>query len=77
MPRYFFHLVKGSEIVAQDVTGQVHANDYAAQQVAQRGDGLIPSRTLPPDSLKQYRIQVLDEAGRTIVTVPLSKIRAA
>ncbi len=31
MPRYFFHLVKGSKIVARDVTGQVCANDQAAQ----------------------------------------------
>jgi hypothetical protein len=77
MPRYFFHLVKGSEIIAHDEAGQVCVNDYAAQQLAQRGDGLIWSRTLPSGLVKHYHIQVLNEAGQTIITVPLSKLKTA
>jgi len=77
MPRYLFHLVKGSEIIAQDGTGHDCANDQAALQFAQRGDGLVVLRAPPPDSLKQYHIQVVNQAGQSITTVPLSKIRAA
>jgi hypothetical protein len=77
MPRYFFHLVKGSEIIAQDATGHDCANDQAALQFAQRGDGLVVLRAPPPGPLKQYRIQVLNQAGQSLFTVPLSKIRAA
>jgi hypothetical protein len=77
MPRYFFHFVKGSEIIAHDATGHQCNNDQAALQFAQRGDGLAVSRAPPPGSLKQYHIQVVNEAGQITATVPLSKIQAA
>jgi len=61
MPRYFFHLVKGSKIVARDVTGQVCANDQAAQKLARRGGGFSTLNSLPSDLSKHYHIQVLNE----------------
>jgi hypothetical protein len=77
MPRYFFHLVKQSEIIAQDASGHECANDQAALQFAQQGDGLVVLRAPPPGSLKHYHIQVLNQAGQSLFTVPLSKIRSA
>jgi hypothetical protein len=77
MPLYFFHLVKDSEVVVQDVTGHECANDQDAQQFALRGDGLIVLRAPPPGPLKQYQIQVLNEAGQVTAMVPLAKVRTA
>ena len=77
MPHYFFHLVKGSEIIAHDATGHECANDQAALQFAQHGDGLVVLRAPPPSPLKQFHIQVLNEAGQSISTIPLAKVRAA
>jgi hypothetical protein len=77
MPRYFFHLVKGSEIIAHDMSGYDCTNDQAALKFAKQGDGLVVLTTSPPGPLKQYQIQVLNEAGQVIFTIPLSEIRAA
>lgn len=77
MPRFFFHLTKGSRIVVRDTTGHDCANDQEALRFARRGDGLVVLRTPPPAPLKQYRIQVVDEAGYPIGTVLLSDIRLA
>jgi hypothetical protein len=77
MALYFFHLVKDSEVVVQDVTGHECANDQDAQQFALRGDGLIVLRAPPPGPLKQYQIQVLNEAGQVTAMVPLAKVGAA
>ncbi len=77
MPLYFFHLVKDSDVVVQDVTGHECANDRDAQQFALRGDGLIVLRAPPPGPLKQYQIQVLNEAGQVTAMVPLATVRTA
>jgi hypothetical protein len=74
IPRYFFHLVKGSTMIARDVTGEECANDQAAQKLARGGNGLVALGMLSSDLLKQYHIQVLDEAGQIIVTVPFSAL---
>jgi nitrogenase molybdenum-iron protein alpha/beta subunit len=70
MPRYFFHLVKGSKIAGHEC-----ANDHAAQKLARQGDGFSSLDTLPSDVSKHYHIQVLNEAGQTVVTVPFSDLR--
>jgi hypothetical protein len=76
MPRYFFHHVKGSEIIAHDATGHECTTDQAALQFARTGDGLVVLETPPSSPLKQYHIQVLNEAEQSIFTVPLSEIRS-
>jgi hypothetical protein len=75
MPRYFFHLVKGSKIIAHDATGHECANDQAAQKLARRGNGFSTFNTLPSDVSKHFHIQVLNEGGQTVVTVPFSDLR--
>jgi hypothetical protein len=55
------------------VTGHECANDHAAQQHAQKGDNLIAARDVAVASLKGYCIQVTNEIGKTLFTVPLSK----
>ncbi|WP_114188958.1 DUF6894 family protein [Microvirga aerophila] len=77
MPRYFFHLVKGSKMIARDATGDVCANDHAAQKLARGGNGLVALGLLPSGLMRQYHIQVLNEAGQTVVTVPFSDLRVA
>ena len=75
MPRYFFHLVKGCKVIAHDATGHACANDQAAQKLARQGDGFSTFNSLPSDVSKHFHIQVLNEAGQTVVTVPFSDLR--
>jgi hypothetical protein len=79
MPRYFFHLAKAKsgEIVVDDVTGHECADDHAARQHAHKGDNLIAARDVAVVSLKEYCIQVTNESGKVLFTVPLSKLSPA
>ncbi len=75
MPRYFFHLVKESEIIAHDMTGHEFPDDRAARQHAQAGDDLIAARDLAAASLKEHSFQVANEAGQVLFTVPLPRLK--
>lgn len=75
MPDYFFHLVKGPEVITHDATGHVCANDHAAQKLARQGDGFSRFQTLPSDVSKHYHVQVVNEAGQILATVPFSHLK--
>jgi len=72
MPRYYFHLYQGSQLIAHDETGYNCPNDAEARQFAQLSKGLV---TLDPflSSGREYRFEVVNEAGRSIFRLPVSQ----
>jgi hypothetical protein len=70
MPYYYFHLCKGSHVVAYDMKGHECENDEAALQQAQdRGSLVIPNSPIARVS-DYYEIQVKNEMGKDIAPLP-------
>jgi hypothetical protein len=76
MPRYYFHLYQGSQLIAQDETGYECPNDEEARQFARLSKGLV---ALDPflSGWPEYRFEVVNEAGRSVFRLPLSKQRSS
>src|SRR5918993_3640367 len=76
MPRYYFHLYQGSQLIAQDETGYECPNDEAARQFARLSKGLV---ALDPflSGWPEYRFEVLNEAGRSVFRLPIPKQRTS
>lgn len=73
MPHYYFHLCKGSHIIAHDMVGHAFENDEAACQHARSGDGLAKFGPAVRGFLKRYELKVIDEAGKDILLFSLMK----
>ncbi len=76
MPRYYFHLYQGSHLIAQDEAGYDCPNDEAARQFAQLSKGLVALDPFLANG-QEHRFEVVDEAGRSVFGLPVSKPRAA
>ena len=72
MPRYYFHLYQGSQLIAQDELGYECPNDEEARQFARLSKGLV---ALDPflSSGRGYRFEVVNDAGRSVFRLPVSK----
>ena len=72
MPRYYFHLYQGSQLIAQDESGYECPNDEEARQFARLSKGLV---ALDPflSSGREYRLEVVNDAGRSVFTLPVSQ----
>jgi hypothetical protein len=72
MPRYYFHLYQGSQLIAQDETGYECPNDEEARQFARLSRGLV---ALDPilSSGREYRLEVVNDAGRSVYRLPVSQ----
>ena len=72
MPRYYFHLYQGSQLIARDESGYECPNDEEARQFARLSKGLV---ALDPflSGWPEYRFEVLNEAGRTVFRLPVSQ----
>jgi hypothetical protein len=73
MPRYFFHLRDGAALLEDDGESQDFANLEAARLEAIEGARQILSEAAlsgRAGSLHQ-QIEVVDEAGRTVVIMPI------
>ena len=70
MPRYYFHLFQGSQLIAQDETGYECPNDEEARQFARLSKGLV---TLDPflSSGREYRLEVFNVVGRSVFRLPI------
>jgi hypothetical protein len=77
VPRYFFHIVKGSEVLACDMTGRECSDDQAARRHAQSSDGASAFWSEVANLLRIYHLQVRNEAGKVIFKFPLAGVRAA
>lgn len=73
MPHYYFHLCKGSHIVAHDMVGHSFKNDEAACQHARGGGGLVKVGPAMPGFLKRYELKVVDEAGKDVLLFSLTQ----
>ena len=76
MPRYYFHLYQGSQLIAQDEAGYECPNDEEARQFARLSKGLV---ALDPflSGWPEYRFEVVNEAGRSVFRLPVSKQRSS
>jgi hypothetical protein len=76
MPRYYFNLCQGSETISHDAIGYECPNDEAARQFARLSKGFV---ALDPflSTWPEHRFEVIDEAGRSVFTLPVSKPRIA
>jgi CRP-like cAMP-binding protein len=76
MPYYYFHLCKGSQVVAYDMKGRECENDEAALQQARDRGGLVTPASPVSRSSECYEIKVRSEAGKDIVPLPLTGPRS-
>ena len=76
MPRYYFHLYQGSQLIAQDESGYECPNDEEARQFARLSKGLV---ALDPflSGRPEYQFEVVNEAGRSVFRLPMSKQRSS
>jgi hypothetical protein len=76
MPRYYFHLYQGSHLIAQDEAGYECVDDEEARQFARLSKGLV---ALDPflSGWPEYRFEVLNEAGRRVLTLPIPRQRTS
>ena len=76
MPRYYFNLCQGSQTISQDAIGYECPNDEAARQFARMSKGFV---ALDPflSAWPEHRFEVIDEAGRSVFTLPVSRPRIA
>ena len=72
MPRFYFHVVDGTSI-AQDDEGVCLPNLAAARRTAMTGARDIMASELHRGSIDlSWRIEVTDQAGETVLTVPFA-----
>jgi len=76
MPHYYFHLRKGLSIVAYDMIGRDCENDEAALRHAQDRSCLAVETPSISSGSDCFAISVRDEAGKDIVTPPLTSSRS-
>lgn len=76
MPRYYFHLYQGSQLIAQDETGYECPNDEEARQFVRLSKGLV---ALDPflSSWPEYRFEVVNDAGRSVFRLPIPRQRTS
>ena len=75
MPRYYFHLCLGSHVIAHDMIGRECANNDIARQHAQAGGGLVILDPLTR-TFRRYELKVVNEAGETVLSLPLAQPNA-
>lgn len=66
MPRYYFHLRLGSQVVARDIHGHDCPSDAAAWEFACLSTGLFVLDPFLPSLFRQYCFEVLDEEGAAL-----------
>jgi hypothetical protein len=73
MPRYFFHVRDGDELLTDDGDGEEHANLDAAREAALDGarDILSEAALSGKAASLRARVEVTDESGKTVLTIPV------
>jgi hypothetical protein len=73
MPRYFFHVRDGDEVLLDDEEGEEHANLDEVRKAATEGarDMLGEAALSGKAASLRQRIEVADETGKTVLTVPV------
>jgi hypothetical protein len=78
MPRYYFNLYQGSQLISEDDSGYDCTSDEDARQFARMSHGLValdPVLSSPSSSSPSrcYRFVVLNEDRQSIFTMPISQ----
>ena len=75
MPRYFFRIRDGYELLTDDGEGEEHANLDEAREAAMEGarDILSEAALSGKAASLQTRIEVTDESGKTVLTIPVGR----
>ncbi|WP_457094955.1 DUF6894 family protein [Microvirga sp. P5_D2] len=73
MPRYYFNLYQGSQLISEDDTGRDCVDDEAARQFARMNHGFVALDPILSSPSGKYHFVVLDEGGQNIFTMPISQ----
>ncbi len=73
MPRYYFNLYQGSQLISEDDAGYDCPNDDAARQFARMSHGFVALDPVLSSPSGNYRFVVLNEDRQSIFTMPISQ----
>jgi hypothetical protein len=75
MPRFFFHIRDGDRLI-QDEEGQDHADAEEVRLTAVRSarEMLSQAALRGEAATIQYRLEIVDEAGREVLTMPVGHV---
>ncbi|PVE21918.1 hypothetical protein DC522_23940 [Microvirga sp. KLBC 81] len=73
MPRYYFNLYRGSQLISQDDSGYDCPNDEAARQFARLSNGLVALDPFLSSGAGEYCCEVLNEARQRVYLLAISK----
>jgi hypothetical protein len=73
MPRYYFNLYQGSQLISEDDAGYDCTSDEDARQFARMSHGLVALDPVLSSPSRSYRFVVLNEDRQSIFTMPISQ----
>jgi hypothetical protein len=73
MPRYYFNLYQGSQLISEDGAGYDCPSDDAARQFARMSHGFVALDPVLSSPSGHYRFVVLNEDRQNIFTMPISQ----
>ena len=73
MPRYYFNLYQGPQLISEDDTGYDCPSDEAARQFARLNHGFVALDPILSNPSGKYHFVVLNENRQNIFTMPISQ----
>lgn len=73
MPRYYFNLYQGSQLISEDDAGYDCPNDESARQFARMNRGFVALDPILSSPSGKYHFVVLNEDRQNIFTMPISQ----
>jgi len=73
MPRYYFNLYQGSQLISEDDAGYDCPNDEAARQFARMSHGFVALDPVLSSPSGNYHFVVLNEDKQSIFIMPVSQ----
>jgi hypothetical protein len=74
MPRYYLHFVAGSQRIADRVGSEFPDNKAALEEAYRAAREMVAERVLNGDTIEPESIEVVDEQGTLIDSVPLKSV---
>jgi hypothetical protein len=73
MPRYYFNLYQGSQLISEDDAGYDCPNDESARQFARMTHGFVALDPILSSPSGKFHFVVLNEDKQDIFTMPISQ----
>jgi hypothetical protein len=73
MPRYYFNLYQGSQLISEDDAGYDCPNDESARQFARMNHGFVALDPILSSPSGKYHFVVLNSDRQSIFTMPISQ----